>query len=98
MSGPTPLFPLSLHDTPVGAGMADRPRSAGHSPRIEADLWRPCAELGSMRVRAPLIAALVAALISLTACADPRAAGGAPPPTQRDNPERGGDRGGGGMM
>ena len=49
-----------------------------------------------MRARASLIAAIIAALLALTACTP---AGRPEPATQRDVPERGGgDRGGGGMM
>ncbi len=52
-----------------------------------------------MRARALLVAALVAAMLSLTACTGPSPAGGTDPATHRDTPERGGgDRGGGGMM
>jgi hypothetical protein len=47
-----------------------------------------------MRARASLIAALIAALLALTACTGP---GPASAP-QRDTPDRGGDDRGGGMM
>ncbi|HKX11382.1 MAG TPA: hypothetical protein VJN67_24485 [Stellaceae bacterium] len=49
-----------------------------------------------MRVRAPLIAAIIGAVLALTACTPV----GAPQPApQHDTPERGGgDHGGGGMM
>ncbi len=50
----------------------------------------------AMRARAVLLAAAVAAVLALTACTGPAPAGSAPP-AQRETPERGGDRGGGGM-
>jgi hypothetical protein len=48
-----------------------------------------------MRARASIIAAILAALLTLTACTSPDPAGAGP---QRDTPARGGDHGGGGMM
>jgi predicted small lipoprotein YifL len=51
-----------------------------------------------MRTRASLLAAVIAAILALTACTRPGPTGAAPP-APRDMPERGGgDRGGGGMM
>jgi hypothetical protein len=49
-----------------------------------------------MRTRASLVAAILAALLTLTACTPPAPAGAG---SQRDTPDRGGgDHGGGGMM
>jgi len=48
-----------------------------------------------MRARPSIIAAIIAALLMLTACTSPAPAG---PGLQRETPERGGDHGGGGMM
>jgi hypothetical protein len=50
-----------------------------------------------MKARTPLLAAVVAAILALTACANPGPAGGHPPARQ-EQPERGSDHGGGGMM
>jgi predicted small secreted protein len=52
-----------------------------------------------MRSRLPFIAALIVAMLSLSACAGRNPAAGAGTDPQREAPERGGgDRGGGGMM
>jgi hypothetical protein len=52
-----------------------------------------------MRAHASLLAAMVAAILILTACTGPRPHGDTGPATQRDTPERGGgDHGGGGGM
>ncbi len=45
-----------------------------------------------------LLAAIVAALLALTACASSGPAGGTASPVQQDKPERGNDHGDGGMM
>jgi len=51
-----------------------------------------------MRARASLIAAIVAAVLALTACARPNSPGAPEPAPPHETPERGGDHGGGGMM
>lgn len=50
-----------------------------------------------MRTRASLIAAIIAALLTLTACTG-LGPGGPAPAAQRDSPDRGGGDRGGGMM
>jgi hypothetical protein len=51
-----------------------------------------------MSARTPVIAAIIAAVLALTACTRPSPPGGPQSVPQHDMPERGGDHGGGGMM